>query len=449
MTNQTLAADQASPKITSPKITVLHGTNYWNMGDLALMISMVQSLQRHLHQPEITILTQFSARVKPPDQDFHVSDLGVREFPWMTVRRGSNKLINGLMNTSVFMMYVPLILLARMTRGYGLRLLSSSIAKPIKSLIESDLIVSKPGGFLYSYRRFGIQHQTVHLILAVLSGRPIVIYGQSIGPYSKNTDMRVVAWALRQAKLLLVRDEPSVEVCKQMGLSHFKLTADEAFLLQSVQPKDVPEFVNASNGLVGITILEWSFPGQPASTRDKYINAYAEFVSRLVDRGFTIVLFPFVLSDSITAGDERITTELAEQLSSPQVVTYRCDDPRHYMWSISKCDAFVGSRMHSNILALGCHVPVLAVAYQPKTMGIMKMAGLQDFVIDINNITSVELQECFDRLWNDRQMLRARLVENIAKIRQAADMNAHCCAELINGQSQVCRQQVAGLPVGP
>ena len=34
------------------------------------------------------------------------------------------------------------------------------------------------------------------------------------------------------------------------------------------------------------------------------------------------------------------------------------------------CDVFLGSRLHSNIFALIRHVPVLAIAYQDKTIGV-------------------------------------------------------------------------------
>ncbi len=40
-------------------------------------------------------------------------------------------------------------------------------------------------------------------------------------------------------------------------------------------------------------------------------------------------------------------------------------------------DLFLGTRLHSNIFALVAGVPVVAVAYQYKTFGLMEMIGLK------------------------------------------------------------------------
>ena len=426
---QTAARPDDTEVLPNPKLTVLHGTNYWNMGDLALMISLIESLQREFVEPEITILSHFGARTKPENQEFDISELSVRETPWMTVRRGKSRVLNSLSLAFSFAFYAWLILMARLTRGVVLWFIPKSYSQPVRQLLDNDLIISKPGGFLYSYRRAGVQHQTLHLLLAQLSGRPIIIYGQSIGPFSVDSNTGVLKWILKRAKAVLVRDEPSVKVCQELGIDRYELTADEAFLLAPKIPDPIPDILQQENhDLVGMTILEWKFPGKSAESRENYITALVDLSTRIIESGKRILVFPFVLNDRLSDGDEGITSELVSRVDHPQMTIVRRCDPREYQWVISRCQVFVGSRMHSNILALGVHVPVLAIAYQPKTTGIMKMVGLQDYVVDINVITAESLDERFNRLYENRENLRELLRINVDKIRKSARLNAKTCA---------------------
>ena len=63
-------------------------------------------------------------------------------------------------------------------------------------------------------------------------------------------------------------------------------------------------------------------------------------------------------------------------------------------------DVFLGTRMHSNIFALSGRVPVIAIGYLHKTQGIAAQVGIEDWVIDIQDIEAAGLISKFDQLWN-------------------------------------------------
>jgi colanic acid/amylovoran biosynthesis protein len=72
-------------------------------------------------------------------------------------------------------------------------------------------------------------------------------------------------------------------------------------------------------------------------------------------------------------------------------------------------DIFIGTRMHSNIFALSSGVPVLAIAYRHKTLGIMQMLGLEEWNIDIQEVNGSLLAERLAALWEQREAVRAYL----------------------------------------
>ena len=94
-----------------------------------------------------------------------------------------------------------------------------------------------------------------------------------------------------------------------------------------------------------------------------------------------------------------------------------------------KAYVFVGTRFHSVIFALVAGTPALAISYYgPKSKGIMKMVGLEDFVLDIGNLTFTTLSQRLDLLIRQRDALAMRVNEQVRKLReQAAKTPAFLC----------------------
>ncbi len=74
--------------------------------------------------------------------------------------------------------------------------------------------------------------------------------------------------------------------------------------------------------------------------------------------------------------------------------------------------------MHSNIFATSMGVPTVAIAYEKKTNGIMETVGLDDFVEEIDTITSKSLINKIDRCLNNRFEIRRNLEKRIVEIRE-------------------------------
>jgi colanic acid/amylovoran biosynthesis protein len=83
-------------------------------------------------------------------------------------------------------------------------------------------------------------------------------------------------------------------------------------------------------------------------------------------------------------------------------------------------DLFLGTRLHSNIFALTEGVPVVAIGYQYKTRGVMRMLGLEPWVLDIEEVEPQELAALLERAWEDRTEIRARLAEALPVLRDMA-----------------------------
>jgi colanic acid/amylovoran biosynthesis protein len=92
--------------------------------------------------------------------------------------------------------------------------------------------------------------------------------------------------------------------------------------------------------------------------------------------------------------------------------------PAQLQAAYGEMDLFIGTRLHSNIFALTRTVPVLAIAYQYKTYGVMEMLGLGDWVLAIETLSGQALGELLQRLWAERTNLRAELAQRIPQLQQ-------------------------------
>jgi len=66
-------------------------------------------------------------------------------------------------------------------------------------------------------------------------------------------------------------------------------------------------------------------------------------------------------------------------------------------------------------------IPTLAIAYEKKTNGIMKSVGLENYVEEIDEITSESLTRKFENVVNNKQQISYQLRERILKIKEEID----------------------------
>lgn len=74
--------------------------------------------------------------------------------------------------------------------------------------------------------------------------------------------------------------------------------------------------------------------------------------------------------------------------------------------------------MHSNIFATSMKVPTVAIAYEKKTNGIMKTLNLEDYIIEINTITSEKLIKKIEVMMKNNKEIRRHLDNRIQEIRK-------------------------------
>ena len=83
-------------------------------------------------------------------------------------------------------------------------------------------------------------------------------------------------------------------------------------------------------------------------------------------------------------------------------------------------DMLLGTRLHSNIFALSEGVPIVAIGYQYKTRGVLRMLGLERWMLDIEQVSEETLVPLLCEAWAEREHTRAHIQAVLPNVRDRA-----------------------------
>jgi len=298
---------------------------------------------------------------------------------------------------------------------------------------DADLIVSCPGNFFFSGAGLGVPFFLAVLALAYgwLIGKPLYMMPQTIGPLRRRREQYVIRWLLARVRLVFLRDETSETAVEAIGLHHPRIHVlpDVAFLYRgeddlTLLAQAQAELPRLARPWVGVTVINWRGHDRHHARPEQYEAAIAAALRAFLQaHGGSAILFPQVCGPSAGEDDRPPSRRIAAQLRGdglPVVALAAEATPAQLQAAYGQMDLFLGTRLHSNIFALTAGTPVLAIAYQYKTHGVMRMLGLEAWVIDIGQATAEVVSAALEKLWRERDALRAQLQRTLPEIQHRA-----------------------------
>lgn len=418
-----------------PHVLFLHGVNYWNLGDLGIFQAMVESFHRRHPGMKGTVVATFAMAGKPRDVKFPV-DLDLVQYPLFYPAPG-------LLRKLRMMVQLPLLpLLAGLYRtrpGRGLvRGLFPKTARLFDLFRSADVVVSKGGNFILDTGgRVPTFLLPMHpLVVASILGVPTVVYAQSVGPFRRRWLLPLVRYGLRRMDLLLIREPDSLKLLPSgLDPARVKLTCDEAFLLDPA-PDLPPHLAKLAEGrTIGATALQWRFPGNEANaeeSRGAYYDAMARTMDAIVEKEDVNVVFIPHQAQWARENDIDAINEIVKRAKHAGRMRIAPEDttPAQAIALIQRCQAFVGTRLHSVIFSIAAGTPALAIGYLPKSKGTMEMLGLGDWVLSIDTLESDVLVSRVHDVLADPARSKAKVMAAREKARALARQNVELTSEL-------------------
>ena len=310
---------------------------------------------------------------------------------------------------------------------------------------DSDIVVNSGGDHLSGEYGIGTLGTFITISYAILLGKPVVLYGESLG-YFENPVLNYIAKSVfNRTNLILVREELSKKYLDNNNITMPKIyvTADPAFLLNAVPQSRVFEILSnegideIQRPLIGINPsgLISRFRGKGhQKAEEEFTNIMAKVIDNLVENlKATIIMIPHVYTpnDDDRVAIDRIFHKVKDK-SKVKIIKNEYT-PQELKGIIGQCDLFIGARMHATIASTSMLVPTVGIAYSHKMHGIIgEMLGQERYVLDIKELDYESLMSKIYDAWENREVIKRELKVKIPMVKEKAMLNGKLVKELLD-----------------
>jgi colanic acid/amylovoran biosynthesis protein len=409
-------------------ILVINVHSLTNAGDAALTLEMLRQLRECFPGGQITLAMDDP---EPLGADARVIGSIMH---WCKTIAHDGRSVWHIRNLLRFLPASLISLIAY--RLFGKRFfpgMSSSQRETIEAYFDAYVVISKPGGFLYTSGGVGLPFLlTIYTIaFAILCNKPHYMLPQSIGPLQRTWQCWLARWALNRSRLTMIREPASAREIAAIGVARDRWIEipDLAFAFPAASVERARAWLaqhgaicQAGQPCIGITAINWQAQNSAFNLQAQYEDALYEALSRFaVAWRARLIFFPHAVGPTVEQDDRVVARRIAARFSHCDVTLIEEQAPPDVMKAaFGQMELFIGTRMHSNIFALCGGVPVVAIGYLRKTEGIMSMLGLESFVVDIRHLTAGALLERIEHAWPMRAKLRQKIQAAVVALAESA-----------------------------
>ena len=272
-----------------------------------------------------------------------------------------------------------------------------------------DLIIVAGSGQLLDEWRGPWRHPYTTFrwaLLAWLARVPFAYPSVGAGPIDSRLGAFFIRRAVAWASFVSVRDYHSGRVLESIGLQGpFAYCPDMGYGYSGLHTPSSrsASTTDARSPVVGLNVMAHQdprlWPRGESQRYEAYLDKMAGFARWLLERGYIVRVF-----SSQTGSDDIVAGEFFETLGEPPVrgrVEHPGKEIEHVddlVRTIASCDAIIAARFHSVLVPLALGIPVLGLAYNPKTSELLADVGLRERCLDIDRFTVEDLISAFERL---------------------------------------------------
>ena len=319
---------------------------------------------------------------------------------------------------------------------------NANLRKMIEILCDADVIIYSPGGSVIC-NRFWWKKQLEYLVPFMCAKKyriPMVVASPSIGPFENSMlKKRILKKYLSVPQPLCVRENISRGYLEKLNIEENVITTiDSAFYDDMNETdnailwddySDLKDFMSKYNKVVGMTISDFSW--HVAYSKDDCIKENIEttigkFIDYLAQNNVGVILIPQLF---LFQNDKDI---LRKYMRSNTCILSDEYDTYFQQYIISKLYAVVGMRYHCNIFAAKVGTPFIAISYEEKMQGFMETWELDNYLINISELSEKKLLEKWQELSDSYKTYKEILIQHREQWRRLAGMTMESVGQVID-----------------
>jgi len=321
----------------------------------------------------------------------------------------------------------------------------------VRTVADSDLVILGGGGLFHDLWGFpghtlltadhwGIPFFAGPAVLAAMYGKPLALYAVGVEAISDPMARQMTRAVFEISSSASVRDEVSASFVRGLGVdeSRFTVTADPVWLLGSKGGK-ASQAPGAQGGTersaqVGVALRGWDIGLDPDVWMGEVAAAVEAFARAT---GARVLMVPFqVLAEEEGYDDRKVAREVVARFEDPRLASIAPVplDGREGVEAFRNCDLVLGMRYHALVCAALAGKPVVGLAYAPKVHGLMSQLGMDDLCFPLSTVGRKKLGSSLQRVWDSREELETALKGRTAKLIMAGRQNSRLISDLASGE---------------
>lgn len=369
---------------------------FGNVGDEAILASLLAGLRRDHPQAEVTVLSGAPDRTK----SLH----GVEAVSYLDIPA----LKAAADNADIFL-----------TGGGGL----FADYWPIG---QDDL---------FSQRHYGVLYYAMLPLLSRALGKRSAIVGVGVGPLASEEGRALTKLAFAEADRAVVRDEESLRLLESLGgrTEHVSTGADLAFAFKASNDRNAVRSlldslaVPADSKLLVVSLRPWhktevAWEPQVAAALDHFIRA----------TGAHVLFVPFQKEQGADEDDVDVSRRIREQLAEKSSASLLAAPlpPEMTAALVAQADAVLAMRFHAAVFALSSGREPVALAYDPKLSSVMRAAGLERSLYSLAELHPEVLSAALTRNLSERSANESKIRAFAADQSNRAEENLRAIFDL-------------------
>lgn len=407
-----------------------------NKGDAGIILSMIDHIQKEFPEAKISISSIDHNDIGKYNEDnFELNFLSI-------VKKLYSKMEYSLLNRlkyvlSCYLLRLKLNIFSFFAQRniYLYSIFPADLSNKIKAYQSYDLIIAAGGGYFISKSRKNkveryLNHDEQVLFaydfyLATFFNKPYILYNQSIGPFFSDQDELNLLPFFKKAEAIICREQLTYDRMDKLGLKNLILSEDAAFNLQSTKNNILVKYSTFTDEIsIGFTVRNCLT--EPLQKRYEY--EIALFINKIlqINQNTKIYFMPQVTYEDGGDNDlhvaKRVFALVGGNFQNRIIIIDENIHPCDLKYMIGKMSYFFGTRMHSCIFALASNVKTIALSYEPKTDGIMKSLKMDDYFINVKDLTEKKLLDLYQKIMDDKTY-HERLSREVERVQKESLVN--------------------------
>ncbi len=281
---------------------------------------------------------------------------------------------------------------------------------------ELDLFILGGGGILFQTEAKSFIREA---LLAKEFGVPVMVYAISVGPVSDSSEQLFITEGLNKFDLITVRERQAKKILEEWGVTRpITVTADAALLLEPepVNGLDLErEGIEDSWKLIGISVRE---PGPAASLDlESYYSHIANAADYMVERFDARVIF--IPMERYVLDMQHAHMVISKMLNAEKAQVLKGEYSPGQLLTIAKHFVFgVGMRLHFLIFLALNGIPFVALPYASKVEGFLDQLGIQ---LPPPFLNPGRLIAYIDEFWDHREELTDKICATVPHLKEKAE----------------------------